>query len=155
MELRSKLSHIPSLDNFDINENYIQSIHSKYCDFPDFVKRSSSLSDETFSLFHSNTRSLSKTFDQLQNVLSATKTGFDVIGITETKQRIDKDFSVNINMEGYQMHTQSSQLNAGRVAIYIDEKLDHFKWDDLSKYDENFEAVWVEIKNKKGKNFLC
>ena len=53
------------------------------------------------------------------------------------------------------MHTWSSELNAGGVAIYIDEKLDHFKRDDLSKYDENFEAVWVEIKNKNGKNYLC
>ena len=58
-------------------------------------------------------------------------------------------------MEGYQMHTQPSQSNAGGVAVYIDEKLDHIKRDDLSKYDENFEAVWVEIKNKKGRNFLC
>ena len=27
------------------------------------------------------------------------------------------------------------------------------KRDDLSKLDENFEAVWVEIKNKKAKTF--
>ena len=53
------------------------------------------------------------------------------------------------------MHTQPSQSNAGGVAIYIDEKLDHFKRDDLSKHDESFEAVWVEIKNIKGKTFLC
>ena len=86
LELRSKLSHIPSLDNFDLDENYIQSIHSEYCDLPDFVKLNSSLSEKNLSLFHSNTRSLSKNFDQLQNVLSATKTRFDVIGVTETKQ---------------------------------------------------------------------
>ena len=49
LELRSKLSHIPSLDNFDLDENYTQSIHSKYCNLPDFVKLSSSLSDKTFS----------------------------------------------------------------------------------------------------------
>ena len=122
LELRSKLSHIPSLDNFNLDESYIQSIHSKYCDLPDFVKLTSSLSDKTFSLFHSNTRSLSKNFDQLQNVLSATKSRFYVIGITEPKQRIDKNFIVNVNMEGYTMHTQPSQSNAGGVAIYIDEK---------------------------------
>ena len=43
-------------------------------------------------------------------------------------------------MEGYQMHTQPSQSNADGTTIYIDEKLDHFKRDDLSKLDENFEA---------------
>ena len=108
-----------------------------------------------FPCFIQILKAFQKIFDQLQNVLSATKTRFDVIGVTETKQRLDKDFLVNVNIEGYQMHTQPSQLNAGRVAIYTDEKLDHFKRDDLSKYDENFEAVWVEIKNKKGRNFLC
>ena len=29
-ELRSKLSHIPNLDDFDIYENFIHSVHSKY-----------------------------------------------------------------------------------------------------------------------------
>ena len=153
LELRSKLSHIPSLDNFYLDENYIQSIHSEYCDLPDFVKLSSSLSYKIFSLFHSNTRSPSKNFDQLQNVLSSTKTRFDVIGITETKQQIDNDFLVIVDMEGYQMHTQPSQSNEGGVVTYIDEKLDHFKRDDLRKLDENVEAVWVEIKIKKAKAF--
>ena len=45
---------------------------------------------------------------------------------------------MNVNMKGYQMHTQPSQLNAGGVAVYIDETVDHFKRDGLSKYDENF-----------------
>ena len=57
-------------------------------------------------------------------------------------------------MEGHQMHTHPSQSNASRGAIYIDEKLDHFKRDDLSKRDQNFEAVWVETKNNKDKTFL-
>ena len=38
-ELRSKLSHIPSLDNFDLDENYIQTINSEYVDLPNFAKR--------------------------------------------------------------------------------------------------------------------
>ena len=53
-----------------------------------------------------NTRSLSKNFDQLQNVLSAAKTKFDLIGITETKQQINKDFITNVSLDGYQMYTQ-------------------------------------------------
>ena len=31
-ELRSKLSHIPTLNDFDIDENYVQTISSKYYD---------------------------------------------------------------------------------------------------------------------------
>ena len=54
---------------------------------------------------------------------------------------------MNVNMERYQL--QPSQLNAGGVAIYMNEKLDHFKRNDLSKYDEKFEAVSVEMKMTK------
>ena len=151
-ELRSKLTHIPSLDNFDLDENYVQTINSKYYDLPESSKLYSSLSGKTFSSFHVNTRSLSKNFDQLQNVLSAAKIGFDLIGITEAKQQVDKDFLVNVNITGYHMYTQSSKSNAGGVAIYIKDNLDHFIRDELCKLDDCFEAVWIEIKNSKGKN---
>ena len=53
------------------------------------------------------------------------------------------------------MYTQPSKSAAGGVAIYVKDKLDHFKRDDLSILHDEFESLWVEIKNKKGKNFLC
>ena len=37
-EIRSKLSKIPTLDNFDLDENYVQSVNSKYYDLPEFAK---------------------------------------------------------------------------------------------------------------------
>ena len=98
---------------------------------------------------------MSKNLDQLQNVLSAAKIDFDLIGTTETKQQVDKDFLVNVNITGYHMYTQPSKSNAGGVAIYIKNNLDHFIRDDLCKLDDCFEAVWIEIKNSKGKNSLC
>ena len=57
-ELRSTLTQILSLD-----ENYVQAFNSKYYDLPEFSKLYSSLSGKTFSLFHVNTRTLSKNFD--------------------------------------------------------------------------------------------
>ena len=33
--------------------------------------------------------------------------------------------------------------------------MDYFIRDDLCKLDDCFEAVWIEIKNSKGKNSLC
>ena len=69
-ELRSKRSHIPTLDKFDLDENYVQSINSKYFEIPEIAKLSTALSGKSFSLFHVNTRSLSKNFDQLLSGLS-------------------------------------------------------------------------------------
>ena len=88
-------------------------------------------------------------------MLSAAKTKFDLIGITETKQQINKDFIKNVNLDGYQMYTEPSNSNAGGVAIYMNNKLDHFIRDDLSKLDDDFQSVWIEIKNKEGKSSLC
>ena len=60
-EQQPKLSHIPSLDNFDIDKNYIQTINSIHVDLPNFAKLYNTLSfDKAFSLFHVNTGSLLK-----------------------------------------------------------------------------------------------
>ena len=53
------------------------------------------------------------------------------------------------------MYTQPSKSNAGGGAIYIKHNLDHFIRDDLCKLDDCFEAVWIQIKNSRGKNSLC
>ena len=99
-----------------------------------------------------NTRSLSKKFDQLLNVLSAVETKFDVIGITETKQQVEQDFITNVDLGGYCVYTQPSKWC---VALYVNNKPDHLERNDLGKIDDDFESIWTEIKNKKGKNFLC
>ena len=88
-------------------------------------------------------------------MLSALGVSFDLLGISETKQQTGKNFISNVNIEGYHIHTQPSKSAAGGVAIYVKDKLDHFKRDDLSILHDEFESLWVEIKNKKGKNFLC
>ena len=144
-ELCSKLSQIPSLDNFYIDENYVQTISSNYFDITDLNNTFSSLKKH-FSLFHVNTRSLSKNFDQLYTMLSALRVSFDLLGISETKQQTGKNFISNVNIEGYHIYTQPSKSAAGGVAIYVKDKLD-----DLSILHDGFESLWVEIKNKKGK----
>ena len=38
--------------------------------------------------------------------------------------------------------------------IYVNDKLDHISKDNLNIIDDDFEAVWIEIKNKKSKNIV-
>ena len=102
-----------------------------------------------------NARSLSKNFDQLLSVLAAIGIPFDVLGITETNEQIGKAFTTNVNIDEYHMYTQPTKSAAGGVAIYVNNKLDHFQRKDLSILHEEFESVWVEMKNKRGKIFLC
>ena len=154
-ELRSKLSDIPTLDKFDLDENYVQSINSKYFDIPEIAKLSTTLSRKSFPLFHVNTRSLSKNFDQLLFVLSSLKVNFDLIGITETKQQIWEHFLANVDVNDYFMYTQPSKLASGGVAIYVKDTLNHSRIDDMCTTSNEFEVLLIEIKNRKGKNFLC
>ena len=69
-EIRSKLSKLPNVDDFD--ENYIQAINSKYMDQLNFNKLTSTLS-KSLSLMHVNIRILSKHTDELKTVLLMSK----------------------------------------------------------------------------------
>ena len=155
-ELRSKLSHIPTSDNFNLDENYVQSINSNY--FEKLQKLNDTVSRKHFSLFHANTRSLSKHFDQLLTVLSSSKINFDVIRISETKQKTGMGFLVNVDINNYFVYTQPSKLASGGVTIYINDKLDHSRVEDMCIATDESEVLWVEIKNKKRKkhfNWMC
>ena len=153
-ELRSKLSHIPNLDDFDIDVSFIHSVHSKYYDIHDFSNSTSSLS-KGLALFHVNIRSLSKHIDQLKTVLSMSKRKFDLIGISESKQKVDCSFIVNVDLEGYHMYNQPSKLASGGVVLYVNDSLDHLKRNEFCTTEDEFESLWVEIKNQKSKNIMC
>ena len=94
-----------------VDENDVQSITSKYFNISDFSK-SNFLFNKKLSLFHVNTRNLSEKFE-LSAVRSALGISFDVLGITETKQQIEKVFISNVNNDNYLMYTQPSKSSAG------------------------------------------
>ena len=60
---------------------------------------------------------------QLSAVLSALGISFVLLGITETKQQIGKEFISNVNIDNYLLYTEPSRSPAGGVAIYINNKL--------------------------------
>ena len=153
-DIRPELQNIPTLNDFDVDENYIQTIDSKYYDITDFMSLNRSLS-KYFALLQTNVRNLAKHFDELQSLLSTLQTKFDVIGISETKENIDTGFITNVDLSRYHMYTQPSKSAAGGVAIYVNDKLDHISKDYLNIVNDDFEAIWIEIKNKKSKNYVC
>ena len=53
------------------------------------------------------------------------------------------------------MYSQPSKSASDDVAIYVNNKLDHFRKDDLSVIEDDFESLWIQIKNNKGKNIMC
>ena len=153
LETRSKLVNLPNLNDFDTDENIISAINSKYYSVDEINK--GQLSKQHFSVFHTNIRSLSKHHDTLHNQRSMINIPFDVMGISETKEQIDNEFTSNVELGGYSMYSQPSKSLFGGCAIYVNSQLDHQVRNDLSVLEDQYATIWVEISNKKDKNFLC
>ena len=52
----------------------------------------------SLSLFHLNTCSLNKTFDDLEYLIKTTNQTFDVIAISESRIKSNMDITTNINL---------------------------------------------------------
>ncbi len=103
-----------------------------------------------------NVRSLSLHFDELISTLATLKISFDVIGVSETWNSYENPIKLNVEIPGYSSFPyQSHSQNCG-VALYVKSGLIQMPRLDLSKEnsDFDFEAVWVEVENKNGKNYL-
>ena len=74
-----------------------------------------------YSLFHINTCSLNKNFDNLQHLLSCTQKNFGIIAISET--RVKKNISLlnNLNFNNYSFESTPTETSAtaGRILLYI------------------------------------
>ena len=81
-EITSDLVNLPNLDDYDIDEQIPSTVNSSYQSLQDLS--SLDISENDFSLFHMNTRSLSLHFDELISTLATLKINFDVIGVSET-----------------------------------------------------------------------
>ena len=80
----------------------------------------------------------------------------DIIGISETSQRENSEFSMNVSIEGYHHpFTIGSKTAKGGVALYAKNNLDIWVRDDLITVNEYYEAIWVEIKSDKAKHIIC
>ena len=149
----SKLSKMPTMTDFDMDENLAHKINSRYMEIFDLSKLHDT--KDSFSLFHLNIRSLSAHFDELLLLLSSFSLSVDVIGISESKEQIDCGFLTNVNISGYTMHSTPTKSSAGGVALYVKSSLDYKPRDDLSVCKDEFEMVGIEILNTKSKNILC
>ena len=72
---------------------------------------------------------------------------FDIIGISESKQQVGKDFPVNVQMDGYLMCSQPSKSSCGGCVLYVNSRLDHHVRDDLSVKEDDYETIWIKKNN--------
>ena len=76
----------------------------------------------------------------------------DIIALTETSLKNNENFKSNIDIEGYETYCTPSYSSKGGTAIYVNKKFNNIERKDLKALNEDYESVWVEIKNKFSKN---
>ena len=132
------------------------SVHSQFlCNYfspHNFIRQKHRLaqSDNLFSIFHDNIKSLSKNLENLQNhPLNELDTHFSIIGVSETRIVKDKPLLVNPNLPGYIFKHVPTPLSAGGVGLNINELIPYRILEKESTL--SFQTLWCELKMRKGK----
>ena len=128
---------------------------SKYYDIGEMHNLKIPHKNKSLSLFHINACSLNKNFDDLQHLLSSTKTVFDIIAVSET--RITKQVSLlnNLNLNHYSFEFTPTETSAGGTLLYIANHLSYKCRNDLNIYKKNeLESTFIEIVNPKKSNII-
>ena len=102
LDISSSIASVPLLTNSDVDHDINEYFNENY-----------------ISLLNCNIRSLSATFDNLVNMLSQLYFSFSIIGLTETKIKVDHGILLNHDLHGYYFVSQNSNTNAGGVGFYI------------------------------------
>ena len=103
--------------------------------------------NKLLSLFHINACSLNKNFDDLQHLLSCTKTKFDIIAISETRITKQVSLSNNLNLNNYSFEFTPTETSAGGTLLYIANHLSYKCRNDLNIYQKmNFSLLFVNSK---------
>ena len=88
-------------------------------------------------------------------LLSGLKFTFDIIGLSETKEQCEKGFLTNVNLAGYNIHSQPTKSSNGGVTMYVKSSLNYKVREDLSVTKAEFEMICIELLNRASKNTLC
>ena len=78
-----------------------------------------------------------------------------VIGITETKLKIDQEVIFNINIPVYSFLSQPSLTDAGGVGAFVKNGINYSCRQDLSSVKDGYESLWIEIQNDAEHNTIC
>ena len=160
-----KLSSFHDLDLFSLNtasninpdQNLVDiKIHSRYFSPHSFnaMKNNSHDTNDLFSLFHANVRSLKRNFENLQtHLLNELGYPFNIIGITETRITENDQSDYHPSITGNSFEFAPTPLAAGGVGMFIDENVKYRIIEKISS--RAFEALWVELQFEMKSNIIC
>ena len=137
-EIASKAYEIDSMNQYDIDDNIGNNINSRYYSAHEFNNMNDS---DSFKILHSNLNGLENKFDDYHTSVTRPNINIDVMCRSETTQKENCPFNLNINIDGYgQPFTLGSKTARRGVAIYVKEDYNVIERNDLNKVDNSFEA---------------
>ena len=132
-------------DNVDSKYDDIDQIQTSK--FPNKLK--------SLTLFHVNTCSLNKNFDDLNHLLICTNKVFDIIAVSETRITKQASHTTNINLRHYVTELNPTESSAVGTLHYITSHLSYKPRPDLNIYKANqFKSTFVQIINPKKSNIF-
>ena len=100
------------------------------------------------SLFHLNTRPLSKDFDDLEYLIKTANQKFDVIAISESRIKSNVDITTKINLPNYSFKYTPTENNSGEALLYIFNNITYKPKKELNIYKSHeLESTFIEIIN--------
>ena len=137
----------------DTDENF-EEINCNYVDIDSFDYKTDK---NKLALFHLNIASVQKHKEELETILKMINLKFDVIGLTESKIRMNIDPLTNLNIEGYQIFSTTTEAEKGGAMIYV---ANHLAPKPLKKLEKimykpkQLESVFIEICNENKKYII-
>ena len=132
----SSLTNVPNLIDADVDNNVLSQGDFNYYSVNDFQNSESirqiRSENTSFSVIHSNVRSLAANHDKLTIMLSNLGHNFHVIGLTETRIMNGNDPVVNTDIPCYKFISQPSLHHAGGAGFHVRSNCDFHIRDDLN-----------------------
>ena len=109
---------------------------------------------KSLSMFHINTCSLSKNFDDLEYLLKTTNMNFDIIAISETRmiKNISKIFNINLN--DYAFEFTPTESSSGGTLIYVANHLAYKPRNPQIYKRPDLKSTFIEVINPKKSNII-
>ena len=154
--LSQLLNQFNNITKNHTNRNPDNVVKCRYYDIEEIQALNIPNKSKSLSMFHINTCSLSKNFDDLEYLLKTTNMNFDIIAISET--RITKNINnilSNINLNNYAFELTPTESSAGGTLIYVANHLAYKPRTDLQIYKKrDLESTFIEIINPIKSNII-
>ena len=136
-----------------INSNLDENLDKYY--LPDDLKKFEKDTQNNLNFFHLNISSLPYHFPELETLLATSEIDFDIIGITESRLKSNKNHLTNITLPRYNIEHCSTDGTNGGALLYIKEDIIYKKRNDLKILKSKLlESIFIEIINPDAKNLI-